>query len=553
MAENQENQEFKFEDIPEEFTCVITMDLMKDPVIASDGFTYERSGIEELLRTARGPPRSPRTNVQLANQNLTPNRGLQLRIKEWMDSRKTKKNQTSEIIINFIEKYGARYGIKKENIEAILREISRISKFIIEYSQYREVLVLSSLLWLLIFFYDTRLLFKLTFSIIVTFIEREVWTKASLVVEGNQYLLPSLVVFAAIYAYFPSFIPTSLLALMIIPTVGASFAPEFIKKHYPIVNQAHSQSIISSFLRCLIVILSSNRFFYFSIQSWIIILQISLFHFIMFDLMNHEEDLKRPEKEKMLTMCLPVLTSLSLFITEFSSFTWIWILIWCFEEIANCSIWHFHSLLPNYVLKTAIYYDQWKQKYQNFVCWIPIGLFFISNNQTPIVRLRYLRIAASLYLLKYSQSNFISKPVNNHITTTTTTTNILSYWTTNISSIHIYFLAFDFICLPLQHVWQDAMLLFLQWYVKEGAIKYLLQANKCLSETSIFPLSQIPAGEQQVAFIHEGTIKIGKYIGMDEQHQYRVNYLGKTITISTTEETLIFFSRKYRDYKVALN
>ena len=39
--------EIKVEDgIPDEFKCPITTEIMKDPVIAADGITYERKSIE---------------------------------------------------------------------------------------------------------------------------------------------------------------------------------------------------------------------------------------------------------------------------------------------------------------------------------------------------------------------------------------------------------------------------------------------------------------------------------------------------------------------------
>ncbi|KOO28965.1 arm repeat-containing protein [Chrysochromulina tobinii] len=49
--------------LPADFTCPITYDKMKDPVVASDGHSYERSAIEEVLR---GPhPISPLTRATL--------------------------------------------------------------------------------------------------------------------------------------------------------------------------------------------------------------------------------------------------------------------------------------------------------------------------------------------------------------------------------------------------------------------------------------------------------------------------------------------------------
>ena len=65
--------------LPADFTCPITYDKMKDPVVASDGHSYERSAIEEVLR---GPhPISPLTRATLG-PTLVPNLNLRRRIEE---------------------------------------------------------------------------------------------------------------------------------------------------------------------------------------------------------------------------------------------------------------------------------------------------------------------------------------------------------------------------------------------------------------------------------------------------------------------------------------
>jgi hypothetical protein len=65
--------------LPADFTCPITYDMMKDPVVASDGHSYERSAIEEILR---GPhPISPLTRATLGT-TLVPNLNLRRRIED---------------------------------------------------------------------------------------------------------------------------------------------------------------------------------------------------------------------------------------------------------------------------------------------------------------------------------------------------------------------------------------------------------------------------------------------------------------------------------------
>jgi hypothetical protein len=59
--------------IPEEFLCPITHEIMKDPVVTSDGNTYERQAIEQWLKRNNT---SPLTNAPLANKKVIPNQHL---------------------------------------------------------------------------------------------------------------------------------------------------------------------------------------------------------------------------------------------------------------------------------------------------------------------------------------------------------------------------------------------------------------------------------------------------------------------------------------------
>ena len=62
-----------FARIPDEFRCPITHELMNDPVICSDGHTYERAAIERWLRSHGS---SPKTNAPLPNRTVLPNHNL---------------------------------------------------------------------------------------------------------------------------------------------------------------------------------------------------------------------------------------------------------------------------------------------------------------------------------------------------------------------------------------------------------------------------------------------------------------------------------------------
>lgn len=60
---------------PPSLICPITQELLEDPVIAADGFTYERAAIERWLGMGSNR-RSPTTNAPLAHRALVPNRTL---------------------------------------------------------------------------------------------------------------------------------------------------------------------------------------------------------------------------------------------------------------------------------------------------------------------------------------------------------------------------------------------------------------------------------------------------------------------------------------------
>lgn len=69
---------------PDEFLCPITRELMRDPVIAADGYSYERESIESWIRGKNKT--SPMTNLPLQTTLLTPNRSLKTAIARWKSS-----------------------------------------------------------------------------------------------------------------------------------------------------------------------------------------------------------------------------------------------------------------------------------------------------------------------------------------------------------------------------------------------------------------------------------------------------------------------------------
>ncbi|GJN26758.1 hypothetical protein PR202_gb14716 [Eleusine coracana subsp. coracana] len=67
--------------IPTYFICPILQEMMNDPYIAADGFTYEGEAIKGWLDS--GHSTSPMTNLKLEHNQLVPNRALRSAILEW--------------------------------------------------------------------------------------------------------------------------------------------------------------------------------------------------------------------------------------------------------------------------------------------------------------------------------------------------------------------------------------------------------------------------------------------------------------------------------------
>ncbi len=72
--------------VPEEFLCPITLVVMTDPVMGSDGRTYERAAIVRWLQTN---PFSPMTRQPMTIQSLKPNYALRSAIERHRSPRPT--------------------------------------------------------------------------------------------------------------------------------------------------------------------------------------------------------------------------------------------------------------------------------------------------------------------------------------------------------------------------------------------------------------------------------------------------------------------------------
>ncbi|CAF1003515.1 unnamed protein product [Adineta ricciae] len=79
--QNPKSNEVNQENLPNEFLCPITHELMTDPVCISDGYTYERKAIEEWLTKKQT---SPMMNVSIKKTQLYSNKTLKMLIDKYV-------------------------------------------------------------------------------------------------------------------------------------------------------------------------------------------------------------------------------------------------------------------------------------------------------------------------------------------------------------------------------------------------------------------------------------------------------------------------------------
>ena len=76
------------DDPPDYLTCPLTLALLVDPVICSDGYTYERKSIEEWLEKK---PVSPITDKPIVS--IYPNINVRKAVDEWTQQQRSKSNK----------------------------------------------------------------------------------------------------------------------------------------------------------------------------------------------------------------------------------------------------------------------------------------------------------------------------------------------------------------------------------------------------------------------------------------------------------------------------
>ena len=80
------------DEVPRDFLCPITMDIMELPVVCSDGHTYEREAISAWFAEHST---SPKTNQSLRSKHLTPNHTLKAAIQSFLSSQRLSTSSSS--------------------------------------------------------------------------------------------------------------------------------------------------------------------------------------------------------------------------------------------------------------------------------------------------------------------------------------------------------------------------------------------------------------------------------------------------------------------------
>ncbi|KAJ6982906.1 hypothetical protein NC653_025888 [Populus alba x Populus x berolinensis] len=110
-------------DIPDEFRCPISLDLMKDPVIVASGHTYDRNSIAQWINS--GHQTCPKSGQRLIHMALIPNYALKSLVHQWcQDNNVPGKSKLSEKAIDHIPATKAAMNAVKMTAEFLVGKIA---------------------------------------------------------------------------------------------------------------------------------------------------------------------------------------------------------------------------------------------------------------------------------------------------------------------------------------------------------------------------------------------------------------------------------------------
>ncbi|GMY08259.1 U-box domain-containing protein 1-like [Fagus crenata] len=98
--------------IPDEFRCLITLDLMRDPVIVASGHTYDRNSIARWINS--GHYTCPKSGQKLLHMALIPNYALKSLIQQWYQDNSVSLNEDKASSFSDLESSNSK-GKQSEN------------------------------------------------------------------------------------------------------------------------------------------------------------------------------------------------------------------------------------------------------------------------------------------------------------------------------------------------------------------------------------------------------------------------------------------------------
>ncbi|KAK6135790.1 hypothetical protein DH2020_030485 [Rehmannia glutinosa] len=122
---------FSHFNVPDEFRCPISLDLMKEPVIVASGHTYDRNSIAQWINT--GHHTCPKSGQRLIHMALVPNYALKSLIYQWRhennipiteSTRTTIKRQSGETAIDHISTTKAAVDAVKVTAEFLVGKLA---------------------------------------------------------------------------------------------------------------------------------------------------------------------------------------------------------------------------------------------------------------------------------------------------------------------------------------------------------------------------------------------------------------------------------------------
>ncbi|KAK9748485.1 hypothetical protein RND81_02G060600 [Saponaria officinalis] len=111
-------------EIPQEFLCPITLEIMTDPVIVATGQTYERESIQKWLDSNHRT--CPKTGQTLAHLSLAPNYALKNLIMQWCEKKKIQvsKRSTDDDQKSMNENHETSCAEQKERVLSLIQDLS---------------------------------------------------------------------------------------------------------------------------------------------------------------------------------------------------------------------------------------------------------------------------------------------------------------------------------------------------------------------------------------------------------------------------------------------